>query len=194
MENMERINLKKGSRPHRILKCLALGGGILIIASLSPTGGVKIIQTLLKYYFRKRRLEKERFLQDLKRLQGRKLIEYKEGPDGKIEIKLLKQGKALLMKYNLGEIQLDKKTRWDGKWRLVMFDIPHTKKKARDALRRKLREIDFYPLQKSVFIAPYPCENEIDFIGSIFEVRKYILILYVSRFEGEEKLKHYFKI
>lgn len=75
-----------------------------------------------------------------------------------------------------------------------MFDIPHNHRTARDALRKKLLDLKFYPLQKSVFITPYPCEDEVDFIASIFDIRKYILILYVVYFEGEEKLKHHFNI
>lgn len=84
---------------------------------------------------------------------------------------------------------------WDKKWRLVIFDIPTYQKNAREALRHKIKEMGFYPLQKSVFITPYPCEDEIDFISSVFEIdRNNVLILEVSKFEGEEKLRNYFKI
>ena len=75
-----------------------------------------------------------------------------------------------------------------------MFDIPHDHKIARDAFRTKLEDLKFYSLQKSVFITPYPCEKEIEFIATVFDVRKHVLILYVSRFEGEEKLKHHFGV
>ncbi|MBI4034031.1 MAG: hypothetical protein HY378_00590 [Candidatus Brennerbacteria bacterium] len=99
-----------------------------------------------------------------------------------------------MLTYDIDNIKL-KRQRWDGKWRLVTFDIPDSKKTAREALRRKLKELDFYPLQKSVFITPYRCEDEIDFICSVFDVnRNNVLILEVNKFEGAEKLKHHFKL
>ena len=132
-------------------------------------------------------------MQDLRRLQERQLIDYEELSDGNVKIVLTKKGEKVSLVFNLDDIQLNKK-KWDGIWRLVMFDIPHAKKKAREALRAKLKTLGFYPIQKSVFLVPYECEKEIDFICSIFEVREHVLVLYVSGFEGEEKLKHHFKL
>ena len=41
---------------------------------------------------------------------------------------------------------------------------------------------------------PYECEKEIDFIGSFYNIRNHVLIFYINNFEGDEKLKSYFKI
>ncbi|MBI4159666.1 hypothetical protein HY504_00705 [Candidatus Wolfebacteria bacterium] len=98
------------------------------------------------------------------------------------------------MLYRIDEIQLKKPTIWDKKWRLIMFDIPHNKKASRDALRAKLRQLDFYPLQKSVFVTPYPCEDEIDFIGSVFGVRSHILILSLPTFSEDGTWQNYFNL
>jgi len=43
---------------------------------------------------------------------------------------------------------------WDKKWRLVVFDIPEKNRLARDALRKKLKELGFAPLQRSTWISP----------------------------------------
>lgn len=43
--------------------------------------------------------------------------------------------------------------KWDGKWRIVIFDIPETNKRIRQALRETLRALEFWPLQKSVWIS-----------------------------------------
>ncbi|MFH1162049.1 MAG: hypothetical protein V1696_02115 [Candidatus Jorgensenbacteria bacterium] len=187
------MGLKKNSRPHQFLKGLAIGSGVLAISLVSPLGGARLIQGLIKSYFRKKRFEKEAFLRDLKNLQSRKLVDYRELESGRVEIKITKLGKGTILRYSLDGIKLKDQT-WDGKWRLIMFDIPHRHKAARDAFRKKLKDLKFYPLQKSVFLTPYPCEDEIDFIASIFDVRKYILILYIDHFEGEEKLRHHFKL
>lgn len=46
-----------------------------------------------------------------------------------------------------------KQVRWDGKWRVVIFDIPETNKRVRQALRETLKVLEFKPLQKSVWIS-----------------------------------------
>lgn len=185
--------MRRDSKLHELLKYLAFGSGVLVI-SLSPLGSTQLTQTVLRQYFRKKKFERVRFLQDLKNLQRREVIDYRELNDGRIEILLTAQGKEKMLRYHIDEIKLKLPRVWDKKWRLIMFDIPHAHRQARDAFRKKLHDLKFHPIQKSVFITPYPCEDEIDFIASIFDVRKYVLVLYVSSFEGEEKLKHHFSI
>lgn len=50
---------------------------------------------------------------------------------------------------------------WDGKWRVVIFDIPKELHTKRNQFRRRLKLMGFHMLQKSVFVFPYPCEEEI---------------------------------
>lgn len=188
------MRIRKDSKPYKILRQILIAGGFLTLATISPVGGAKLTQDLIKLYFRKKRFERERFLRDLKRLQMRELLDYKELSNGNIQLMLSKAGKHFELKYNFENIKLNRSKRWDGQWRMIIFDIPDTQKQARDAFRQKLRQLGFYPVQKSVFITPYECEKEIDFICSIFDIRRYILIFYINRFEGEKKLRHYFKI
>jgi len=90
------------------------------------------------------------------------------------------------------EIKNPKK--WDGIWRIVIFDIQENEKTARNALRLKLKELGFYQLQKSVFIHPYPCLNEIQFIEEIFKVGSYINFIEAQKIEGDEWLKQKFNL
>ncbi len=186
--------MRRNSQPYRLLKYLAIGTGVLTLSLIAPVSGAILVKSFIRHYFRKKRFDRYRFLNDLKNLQKRELISYREENNGIVKITITKNGREKMLKYQIDEMKIKKPAQWDKQWRLIMFDIPHYKKKARDAFREKLRSLEFYPIQKSVFITPYPCENEIDFIASIFDIRKEILILYVSRFEGEEKLKNYFKI
>ncbi len=39
---------------------------------------------------------------------------------------------------------------------LVVYDIPHAKKKERDWFRRQLKKLDFIMIQKSVWVGPSP--------------------------------------
>ncbi len=45
---------------------------------------------------------------------------------------------------------------WDGKWRMVVFDLPEDKRSLRNELRRELRAARFGGLQGSVWINPDP--------------------------------------
>ena len=49
---------------------------------------------------------------------------------------------------------------WDGRWRLVIFDIPSGQNAEREWLRRYLRGRGFGCLQNSVWITPDPMEDE----------------------------------
>jgi len=188
-----KIKIRRNSNPFKILKALAMTGAIVLALS-SPFGANKILEEALKYYIKNRVIKRQRFLRDLKNLQYRRLINYRELADDRIELVITRRGKETMLNFRIDEMQLKKPPRWDRRWRLVMFDIPHHQKRARDALRGKLKNLGFYQLQKSVFITPYPCEDEIDFLGEIFEVRRHILILSVDHFEGEEKFVHHFDL
>lgn len=50
--------------------------------------------------------------------------------------------------------------RWDGRWRLVLFDVPEAHNSTRDKLRRYLRSRGFGYLQNSVWITPDPVTEE----------------------------------
>lgn len=51
-----------------------------------------------------------------------------------------------------------------------------------------------YPIQKSVFVFPYPCKDEIDFVGEIFNVRKNIIYIEATYIEGADKIKRHFGV
>ncbi len=75
-----------------------------------------------------------------------------------------------------------------------MFDIPEKKKNAREVFRRKLNELGFYQLQKSTFIHPYECEDEINFVIEMFELRPYVRIAEVIKISNEATIKLNFGI
>ncbi len=78
-----------------------------------------------------------------------------------------------------------------------MYDIP-TKPKvynnAREALRAKIKEIGFVQLQKSVWVCPYECEDEILFLSESYRVTKFIEIFTVDKMLHSERLKSKFKL
>jgi len=72
---------------------------------------------------------------------------------GKVYFELTSAGKnKLKRKYPLLSLQEQK---WDGIWRIVIFDIEEENRWVRDLFRRKLKELSFGFFQKSVWISPH---------------------------------------
>lgn len=103
---------------------------------------------------------------------------------------LTPKGKLKVLKY----LHLEKlKTgRWDGKWRVIIFDLPETIRKWRDYLRKELINLGFYPLQESVYITPHPVTGELDQLLKEWNLRKYFRYLTVSEIDNEYLLKQVF--
>jgi len=85
----------------------------------------------------------------LRRLINQGIVEKEKN-----KISLTKTGKRLISSILAKQNVLNKK--WDGKYRLVIFDIPESKKRSRDWLREELYLLNYIQLQKSVFIGKHP--------------------------------------
>lgn len=48
---------------------------------------------------------------------------------------------------------------WDGKWRIILLDLPEDRKTERESLRYLLKKAGFILLKNSVWISPYPFEH-----------------------------------
>jgi len=178
---------EKGEIAKIILKSL-LGATLVVTVVALP--GVAHVFTLFKP---RNGYDRRRVKQSIQNLEKNKFIRhYKRGEEDVIEI--TKKGRKKFLQYNFKEIKIMKPKKWDGLWRVVMFDIPENKKRIRGAINHKLKELGFYPMQKSVFIHPHNCREEIDFVGEYFNVRKYIQYIEAKNIDQEIKLKKKFGI
>jgi DNA-binding transcriptional regulator PaaX len=48
---------------------------------------------------------------------------------------------------------------WDGQWRIVLLDLPESRKSEREALRYLLKKAGFELLKNSAWISPFPYEH-----------------------------------
>lgn len=128
------------------------------------------------------------------KLYRTKLINEKHNRDGTLTITLSESGRNLALTYNLDTLILTKTKIWDGKWRLVTFDIPERIKKVRDALRYHFKKIGLCEFQKSLFIYPHECKKEIDFIIEFYRARKYVRFILAETIDNEPKSKKYFNL
>jgi len=174
-----------------ILIGLAFAGSFAIMAS-STFFLLPLLKEASDEYIRKK-IKEKRAGQIFERLKKRKLIILKEKEGGNFVVELTEKGKRKVKEIQFENLQIEKPKVWDKKWRVVIFDIPDKfKRKARDALRKKLKELGFYPFQKSVWVIPYPCEKEIQFLCELFKIRPYVNIIVAESIDNDIKLKKYF--
>lgn len=81
---------------------------------------------------------------------------------------------------------------WDGKWRIVMFDIPEKKRSERNWLRFQLLAFGYKPLQKSVFIGQNPFDE--DFYKELLDrnLNQWVRLITVGEIDDEKVLKQFF--
>jgi len=182
-------NGRLGPKAKKVLLLLKAG------AVLSLTRRPDIYFSILKKTAKEWKKINERNLRDaIRRLYKSKLIDYKENKDKTVTIILSEKGKKRILKYDLDKIQIKKPFQWDKLWRLIAFDIPEDRKAGRTALVAKLKELGFYPMQKSVYIHPYECKDEINFVAEIFNLAPYVRFLRVKDVDIELDLKNRFRL
>ena len=170
---------------------LLLIGGASLGLTRRPDAYFRIVRGIAKEW---RKINERNLRTAIKNLYKSKLVDYKENTNGTLKIILTEMGRSKILKYDLDKIEIKKPARWDKLWRLVVFDIPEDKNLGRKALAAKLKELGFYPMQKSVFIHPYECKNEIDFITEMFELAPYVRFLRVKDVDIELDLKERFHL
>lgn len=106
---------------------------------------------------------------------------------------LTKRGEAALRILELRESQTAK-PKWDGKWRMLIFDVPEYRRGLREKIRRTLRVIGFAHLQDSVWVYPYDCEDLVALLKADFRIGKDILYVIADAVEGDFRLKRHFKL
>ena len=181
------------SKRGEIIKEILVGIGVLGLVVVGGAIAPNIFGILSKKRFTKRKYDKK-FNRTIHYLKERELIKTKENPDGTFKVELSKNGKKKILEYDLEKLKIKPIRKWDGKWRFIMFDIPNKYKMRSNMLREKLKELGFYQYQKSVWIHPYPIENEMEFICQIFEVRPFIKLGEISSLDNSYRLKKKFKL
>ena len=74
-------------------------------------------------------------------------------------LSLAKEGRHKLRNIRLSSKNHLIPTTWDGYWRMVIVDIPESRKSERDAVRYILKKAQFVQLKSSVWISPFPLEH-----------------------------------
>lgn len=120
----------------------------------------------------------------LNRLKRKGFIKFSD----KDHFVLTADGMSALVKFDIDAIILPEfePEKWNGVWRVLIFDIPELTRAVRNLFRDKIQELGFYNLQKSVYVTPIVCEKEITELAYLFKIRNGVDIIHASRLGRKE--------
>ncbi|MEK7174896.1 MAG: CRISPR-associated endonuclease Cas2 [Patescibacteria group bacterium] len=180
---------KTGPTQKEIIKFLFDGAMLSIAGSIDKDFGIVKIMSDKWAQIKEGSLRRA-----IKLLYRSRLVEVRENENGSMTVVLTENGKRKALTYNMDTLTVKRPEKWDGRWRLVMFDIPNKRKKEREVLRSLLKQLGFIKYQESVFIIPYECKNEVDYVVEFFNLRPYVRLLEATSFDDDLVFKRDFKL
>lgn len=173
-----------------------LGKGALLSSVFFAPGITRAMKPLLKkdkHWQDWKKFNPAYLRRTIKRLAKQKMVEIKQ--EGKKQVvKITKGGKMKILKYTLEELNISQKNRWDGKWRIVIYDIPLKQKRLQDLFRQTLKKLKFWQLQQSVYLTPFACEDKIEFLREYYGLGANVKIIKFKELEDEEVYREFFAI
>lgn len=185
---------KKYARVADVLKII--GTGAFLAASIAIPNLPRILKPLLEdgnEYEAWKRFNIPYIKRTLERLEKEKLVQIKDTKSHQI-VEITQRGRRRILKYALNELTIEKPKIWDGKWRLISYDIPGKHKFLRKVFREYLRIWGFYPLHESVFLHAYPCGKQVEFLREYLGVGEYVRFFSVSRIENDSLFRDFFGV
>jgi len=129
-----------------------------------------------------------------KYIVDKKYVTIERATNGTSTIAVSETGKTVLDRAALMSLRPKAQKKWDRMWRLVMFDVPTHSKKARDKFAGMLKALGFVHYQKSVFIYPHPCEEELEAVAEYLGVSEYVDIVVANKINREEEYRKEFRL
>lgn len=112
---------------------------------------------------------------------------------GESRITLTPKGESALTRVTQATTPLHQ-PKWDGRWRVVIWDIPEKRRATRDIVRAHLKQLGFVGIQQSVWVTPWPCRQEIRAIRSTLDLNPGLLFFETDTIEGDDQLKRWFHL
>lgn len=187
LEEASRKRKKKRDVQHAVLAAVAVTG---LVAFAAVVGNAL---QLLDYLPNEKYNLKYRAKSAAGRLVAKKYAVWIE-KNGKKYLRITPVGRKALA-FEQAKIDLkSQKKKWDGRWRMVAFDIPERRKAVRFRLCAIMREIGFARLQNSVWVYPYDCEDFIALFKAELKIGKDVLYAIADTIEGDKNLRQHFNL
>ncbi len=180
-------NLKRASE---IVLAVVAVAGLASVAVVAPNA----LLALNKFF-----LKKHKHLSPAE--QQRKMVDtfYYLKRSGKIDLRpdggswkvwLTAKGKRQVLEMDIATVYIPKASKWGGTWWLIAADVP-TKdhRQGADRLRRKLKQLNLFPLQRTLWLYPYdPCEA-LEVILHAYHIENFVTVMEVRKLDREDERK-----
>ena len=173
---------------------LLMAGGIIALMQFAPY--LLAAAMPLSRMWKDTPDNRRKFTKTFSRLKNNGHIEV-ESRRGHVEIRLTTKGRRFAQRGYARALLIKPRAEkaWDKKWRLILFDVPTADRLKRNAFRTLIRRLGATMLQKSVWVYPYDCADEIGLLQDFFELDDSQVRLVISESIGDDRvLRRYFKI
>jgi virulence-associated protein VapD len=178
------VDMKKSSAVYSIIKTIGIAGmvGTVVVAPNSA----QVFSVLSK----QGRNKSSKSYADYLRRSG--YFEIENTSNNEFVIRLSASGKKAYSDINF-EDYITSTGSWDGKWHLLMFDIPETHRVTRQYISRNLHQIGLKSIQDSVFVYPYDLSQLADAIREEYpKIASLIISACLNDIDGEKQLRSVF--
>src|SRR3989344_1786587 len=175
LEKKSAARKKRTDVQHLILSSVALVG-VLSVALLAPN----VVGAMDKLGLLPGRRQSEIIKASRERLLKKGCLTITDG-----RLRLTPKGQGLYLRLQLKHASIVQPRRWDGRWRVLIFDVPEYRKTQRDLIRRTLLSIGFVRLQDSVWLYPYDCEDFIVLLKANVHIGKDVRYMIVDSLEND---------
>ena len=173
----------------KIAIALVLAGGALTIMPTTPG----VLSAFGRIHQQRIFFDNDSFKKAAGYLKRKKFVTLAKRESG-YHLRITARGMERLLALAYKNLKIQKLTPWDRVWRVVFFDIPNQQGWAREHFRQKLKGMNFFPLQKSVFATPYPCADEIKFLSALLRVPYCIRIIETRTLENDFEVRKFFNL
>lgn len=115
-------------------------------------------------------------------LKRQKLIQIDTEQEN-IRITITPSGAYRLLALGADEVEIPYMKKWDNRWRLVCFDIPKGKNNERSYFNRRLHELNFTMIQKSMWVHPFECFDQIRIVTDYANLSRYVSVMEITKLD-----------
>ncbi|MEK7660174.1 MAG: hypothetical protein AAB343_03160 [Patescibacteria group bacterium] len=177
------------STKEKILLCLNAGFELSVTHSANKQR--YILRTLP---IELKRIDRRYITRSLRALEKEGLVQRRSTTQDGMRIELSAYAKQQLGALELRRLSTVRPTKWDQKWRLLIYDVPEDRKRGRDAIRYELRNMGFVELQHSVWIFPFDVTDILLLIRELYDLKSELIVLTADRFDGDHIYQKHFDI
>lgn len=114
--------------------------------------------------------------------------------DNRIRVQLTVKGIHRLQRAQIEALQIPVPETWDGKWRMLVFDIPSRHAESRYILTSQLKRLGFVMIRRSMWLHPYPCFDAVAALLQYANLQPFVSLAELSKldtYSAKKILSHY---